>query len=136
MKKQASLKDLRRMCDHYCVEEQLCHDGIITTRAHRNCRACPLKGYDCDPTTTKDMDKINDIVVKWCEEHPAQTRADVFLKQYPKARRFLLYADSDRLIPAACPKDVDCGVDVCCQCEETDNCYNCRKKYWLTEVDE
>ena len=118
MKKQASLKDLRRMCDHYA--------GSM-----RHCRECPLADYDCDITTTNDLDKINDIVVKWCEEHPVQTRADVFFKQYPFTDiRYL--ADGSTIVPNICPKSIDTRSVRCSGV----SCDDCKKKYWLQEVSE
>lgn len=116
MKKQASLKDLRRMCDYY-------------GRSTRDCRECPLMGYDCDITTTKDLDKMNDIVVKWCEEHPVQTRADVFFKQYPNA--VFRFFDTD-VVPDICPERIDMQSVRCYGA----SCDDCKKKYWLQEVSE
>ena len=121
MIKQASLKDLRRMCDYY-------------GRSTRDCRECPLMGYDCDITITKDLDKMNDIVVKWCEEHPVQTIAEKFFKQYPNARKFDL--PSGEYIPVICPKEITNDCEIYEECARGRNCEACRTKYWLQEVSE
>ena len=125
MKKQASLKDLRRMCDYYAGST-------------RNCSECPLADYDCDIKTTNDLDKINDIVVKWCEEHPVQTRADVFFKQYPNAQRLIVTNESERNVPmpVVCPKDMNRNLKAFIDCGCQVNCVSCKKKYWLQEVSE
>lgn len=69
---------------------------------------------------------------QWAAEHPAKTRQSVFLEQYPKAEL-----------------DV-CGVVTICPAPLSDDyrnsgggckhpstaCFECRRKFWLAEVEE
>ncbi len=68
----ATIYDYARMCKHY---------------SDRNaCIKCPTFSL-CweDYSPCRDTDKINDIILNWCKEHPIETRQDRFLKMFPKA---------------------------------------------------
>lgn len=69
---------------------------------------------------------------KWVAEHPAKTRQSVFLEQYPEAS-----ISKDGTI-AICPLAISAayrGKDGVCVIR-TDTCADCRRKFWLAEVEE
>lgn len=68
------------------------------------------------------------IAEKWAKEHPIKTRQSVFLEQWPEAR----INDADGL-PMACPCDLSGKLADKC---EGILCPECRKKFWLAEVEE
>lgn len=65
-------------------------------------------------------------VEQWATEHPTKTRQSEFLKLFPNAQ-----TDSGFL--NACPMDVfgNTGID----CNKR-TCFECKKAFWLTEVEE
>lgn len=65
---------------------------------------------------------------QWAAEHPAKTRQSVFLEQWPEAR----INDADGL-PMASPCDLSGKLAGKC---EGIHCPECRKKFWLAEVEE
>lgn len=67
------------------------------------------------------------LVKKWGDEHPVKTRQSEFLKMFPRAS---IHEDG---IIAICPKVVDTTFR--CSCEST-QCGDCRKEYWLEEIEE
>lgn len=68
------------------------------------------------------------IVEQWAAEHPVKTRQSEFLKHYPGAR--INNADG---LPMASPCDLDGKLAGKC---EGIHCPECRKKFWLTEVED
>lgn len=109
--KKATIYDYARMC-------KACH-----------CDDCPLwvDAKNCDYLIRTNPDKANEIILKWCKEHPIKTRQDRFLKMFPNA-----------------PKDENGIIDLCPDCIDTNiecfhsakKCAKCCKNYWLAEVDE
>lgn len=100
---------------------------------NKDCRECPLSELNtnenlyCAEYLLKYPDKANEIILKWCEEHPTKTRQSEFLKMFPNAK-------IDNLgISILCPqwvsKDSKCNLQTLC-------CDECRREYWLAEVDE
>ncbi len=113
MNEKATIYDYARLC------------GTVIT-----CDNCPMRAarngtnLSCDVLLIKNPDKANEIIIKWCEEHPEKTRQDRFLKMFPNAK-------IDNGVVVICPKNVEttlrCGVK---------DCGECRKEYWLAEVEE
>ncbi len=68
------------------------------------------------------------IVEQWAAEHPVKTRQSEFLKHYPGAR--INNADG---LPMASPCDLDGKLEGKC---EGIHCQECRRKFWLAEVEE
>ena len=64
---------------------------------------------------------------QWAAEHPVKTRQSVFLEQWPDAR--IKKADG---LPMASPCDLDGKLAGKC---EGIPCPECRKKFWLAEVE-
>lgn len=93
------------------------------------CKNCPMWNYKCTIFTmdSADIDKANEIILKWCEEHPIKTRQSEFLKMFPSAE-----TDNDGVL-VCCPKWIDKDF----RCDMSSRlCIECRKEYWLAEVDE
>ena len=65
------------------------------------------------------------IVEQWAKEHPIKTRQSEFLKHYPDAQ-----IDSGCL--NACPMDIFGDMGINCNKQ---TCYECKKEFWLTEVE-
>jgi hypothetical protein len=63
---------------------------------------------------------------QWAAEHPAKTRQSEFLKHYPDAQ-----IDSGCL--NACPMDIFGDMGINCNKQ---TCYECKKEFWLAEVEE
>lgn len=113
----ATIYDYARMCSKYAILD---------------CQHCPLSqnnnrlGCSCDDFMRAFTDKANEIILKWCEEHPVKTRQDEFLKMFPNARII------DGII-GICPRH----FEIAYACKATKGtCHDCRKSYWLAEVEE
>lgn len=120
MKEKATIFDYARMC--------------ITENKY--CRECPLselntnKNLYCAEYLLKYPDKANEIILKWCKEHPIKTRQSEFMKMFPNVG---IYKGAINICPCAIDCDYDCKnkekyVDF--------DCTGCKKDYWLAEVDE
>ena len=124
MKPQDFLKERRRLCSSVCK----------TTP----CEGCPLEHTPCteDLTSLKpeDFAKLYDIVDKWSDEHPAKTRQSEFLKMFPNARTLKCY-DEKQVCIDICPNSVYGDKINSDDCLYT-RCVECKKKFWLTPIDE
>lgn len=67
------------------------------------------------------------IVERWAAKHPAKTRQSEFLKHYPDAR-ILVHGCLN-----ACPMNVFSDTGINCNAQP---CYECKKAFWLAEVEE
>lgn len=70
---------------------------------------------------------------QWAAEHPAKTRQRVFLEQYPEAA-----ISKDGAI-AICPLAISAAYrhgKGACNKDNSDTCADCRRKFWLAEVEE
>lgn len=106
------LKTLCRMCNCECYK---CEFGKR------------LRGFEtCTAWRKTHPKEAVTIVEKWAKEHPTKTRQSEFLKHYPGARITI-----DGFLHA-CPMDVFSDTGVNCNAR---NCFECRKKFWLTEVE-
>ena len=114
--KTATIYDYARMC-----------------KAHRLCGDCPVtlnnnnSNLQCMTFVARYPDKANEIILKWCEEHPVETRRDRLLKTFPNAKI------DNCGIPIFCPRWVD--KDFKCNRERL-SCDACEKEYWLAEIGE
>ena len=94
------------------------------------CIYCPLSsnnndnGDDCNSYICEFPEKSVEIIEKWKEEHQCKTRLSEFLRMFPNA-----YLDDG--LPKFC-------IEVYDQNENCvyDDCFECRNKYWNTEVTE
>ena len=71
-KRQATIYDYARMCNSV-----------------PDCAECPLVDKsidnDCGWYIAACTDEVNEIILKWCDEHPVKTYKDDFLEKFPKA---------------------------------------------------
>ena len=115
MNEKATIYDYARMCKNV-----------------KNCEDCPLgvnsngTEISCGYLVREIPDKANEIILKWCEEHPIKTRQSKFLKMFPNA------ALVDEAVNI-CPREIDNQYSADCT---KLSCYDCKKFYWLAEVDE
>lgn len=100
-----------------------------------SCKLCPVQGGCCLAPEKEKIDAFEEaiaIVEQWAKEHPAKTRQSVFLKQYPEAR---LMQDG---VLSICPIAISSayrGEDGSCA-NPSEKCDDCRREFWLTEVEE
>ena len=117
MNQRATIYDYARMC----------------RRGTSRCSECPLNsgnngtGSTCSAFVNQYPDKANEIILKWCKEHPVETRQDELLEVFPNA-------DIKDGVADICVKQIDgrlaphrCSVYTCCK--------DCKRAYWLEEVD-
>ena len=72
------------------------------------------------------------FVEQWAVEHPIKTRQSAFLEQYPDANI------SDDGLPDVAPCQLCIGLihgKSAKDCEYRGLCKDCRRKFWLTEVE-
>ena len=85
-----------------------------------------------DYRTSGDNTRAVKFVERWAAEHPAKTRQSEFLKHYPEAE---LAQDGILMI---CPTSISAAYrekDGSCD-SRSDSCTECRRKFWLAEVEE
>ena len=81
-----------------------------------------------DYRTARDNTRAVKFVERWAAEHPVKTRQSEFLEHYPGARRILAHGGLN-----ACPMDVFSDADINCNAQP---CFECKKAFWLAEVEE
>lgn len=121
--KKATIYDHVRMCK----TEKVCNDCPL----HRTINGTNLA---CDDFLMNCVDRANEIVLKWCEEHPVETRQDKFLKMFPKAK-----LSSDGLVSICaqgCDRSWNCKLNIDANNIGNSDCTDCMKEYWLAEVEE
>lgn len=111
------LKTLRRMCNCECCSQCEIGKRLIVVET-------------CTAWRKAHPEEAVAIVEKWAAEHPIKTRQSEFLKLFPDAP---IYPDTglvrvspcqvDRALCGNCPTGIDC-------------CIECRKKFWLAEVED
>lgn len=97
------------------------------------CRKCEFKkrlsGFEtCTVWRKTHPEEAVAIAEKWAAAHPIKTRQSVFLEQWPDAR-----IHKEDGLPMASPCDLDDKLAGKC---EGIPCPECRKKFWLAEVEE
>ena len=114
------------------MEKATIYDYARMCKFYKNCKEYPLENYrsetfiTCDYLARAYPDKANEIILNWCKEHPVETRQDRFLKLYPNS-----LIDGDN-VSHICPRYIN--KQFICQ-EPEKRCCDCRKEYWLAEVD-
>lgn len=108
----------------------------------RMCRSFNGRCNDCEVNEHMGVDdmciyymaqhpqEVVEIIERWGKEHPLKTRQSELLKMFPRAER-----GEDGLI-VFCPEDFDSKIE--CPPKKGgghDQCGECRKKYWLEEVE-
>lgn len=112
------LKTLDRMCHCECLkcEFRKVRSGIGT---------CPV-------WQRTHPEEAVAIVEQWAAEHPIKTRQSEFLKQYPEAKL------KQNGVITICPLEVSAAYrekDGSCAIR-SGSCAECKKKFWLAEVEE
>lgn len=110
------LKTLRRMCNCECCSQCELGKRLIV---HETCTAW-RKAHPEEAVA---------IVEKWAKEHPIKTRQSVFLEMFPNAPIF-----PDTGIVKMSPCEVDTVLRG--NCPGGGCCPECRKKFWLAEVED
>lgn len=97
--------------------------------ARLNIRTCP----SCEDFIKQHPAEAVEIVERWGKEHPRKTRQSVFLKMFPNAQIFegVLKIEPCELVGSKLNSE---------ECHSYDEfglsgCYECRKNYWLEEVE-
>lgn len=94
-----------------------------------------LKNYSIYPCPGQETDSPEEVVAEveeWAKEHPVKTRQNVLLEQYPNANI------SDDGLPDVAPCQLCIGLihgKSAKECEYRGLCKDCRRKFWLTEVE-
>lgn len=98
------------------------------------CKECPIgkevhrRSSSCRTFENDNPEEAVEIVEKWAAEHPKKTRQSEFLKMFPNAK----LGDSGILWFFPC--DIDTSYKHSKECDNV-QCWDCRKKYWLAEVE-
>lgn len=111
------------------MEKATIYDYARLCASFEKCNQCVLLKFCAEQRNifSNDIDKANEIILNWCKEHPIKTRQDRFLKLYPNS-----LIDGDN-VSHICPRYIN--KQFICQ-ESEKRCCDCRKEYWLAEVDE
>ena len=82
--------------------------------------------------TTDDANLFVDLVEQWSKDHPRKTRQSVFLEQWPESA-----IDSYGVLDL-CPTQISKSHrNIYGSCPHVGvNCYDCRREFWMKEVDE
>lgn len=96
------------------------------------CRKCEfekrLSGFEtCTVWRKTHPEEAVAIVERWAADHPIKTRQSVFLKHYPDAR-ILAHGCLN-----VCPMNVFSDTGINCNAQP---CIECKKAFWLAEVEE
>lgn len=106
------LKERKRMCDSY----------------NNMCDGCGFgKVPKCNHTEEDNPEKAVEIVEKWSAEHPMKTKQGEFLKMFPNA-------DIRNGIIMICPRKINKNSVTSEECDKS-KCHDCRKEYWIAEVE-
>ena len=114
------LRERKRMCESY-----------------EDCCGCSIENKPCiisRVTSDESCKRIVDVVEKWSKEHPRKTRQSMFLEMFPNAS--IISNGILGICPKSLDKDRECFYSAnFCNNRHVD-CIDCRKKFWLEEVDE
>lgn len=111
--------------------------GRICKANDGKCDECPLDKYPCsayinrirDAEPDSGIEEMVNIADRWAKDHPFNTRQSQLLKMFPDART------DDAGILDYCP-DAFIAKEISAEyCNKYNKCQECRKDYWLAEVD-
>lgn len=113
------------------MEKATIYDYARMCKTVGDCAGCPMSLSNngtnefCSTLFQYHTDKANEIILKWCKEHPIKTRQSEFLKVFPNA------ATNGKGRLSICPKNLDRNYG----CELKPNaCGECMDNYWLAEL--
>ena len=107
------------------IESRMCSE-------HTNCKECPVSSEKngveetCSYLRRFHPEKYVSAVEKWAKENPVKTRQSEFLEKYPDVNIRNGVIDIGPCVLDKKIKD---------SCDEYITCLDCRKKYWLEEVE-
>lgn len=116
------------------MEKATIYNYARMCKTYDDCTICPLgfnnngKSISCDYKVRAYPDKANEIILKWCKEHPVETRQSELLKAFPNVPIGFETV-------SICPLDFDKRFEVETWCHSYKDCTTCKKEYWLEEVD-
>ena len=96
-----------------------------------NCAEC-CKGGACPiniPGANYTPEERVKLVEEWAAAHPRKTRQSVFLEQWPNAR------PADDGVLTFCPKRFDFHISCLAECHSLKKCSDCRREFWMQEVE-
>ena len=107
--------------------KRICH-------LYDECEKCPFdsKCLGIINKSDEELKKIVDITEQWSKDHPRKTRQSVFLEQYPEAE-----IDENGVV-CLCPMYISAAHrDSEGECNYPEKqCRDCRREFWMKEVDE
>lgn len=112
------------------MEKATIYDYARMCRKFKECSLCPVSNHNsglncsCYALIEKYPDKANEIILKWCKEHPAETRQSKLLKMFLNAS---VTDDALDICPQRVDKNMGCHLF---------SCSNCKREYWLAEAEE
>lgn len=84
--------------------------------------------------TTDDANLLVDLTEEWEKDNPIKTRQSIFLEKYPEARI------DDSGVLSICPFSIVVSYrnndGTCVSPDKNRSCHDCRRKFWLKQVDE
>ena len=112
--------------------------GRICKANNGKCDECPLDKYPCNAYINcirnvepdKDSEEMVNIADGWAKDHPVKTRKtrqSEFLKMFPDAQIDTYGALTIR------PCSIEKGL--CSKCTTLSDCVDCRREYWLKEIE-
>lgn len=108
------VKTLGRMCDAECIKCE-----FWKRRSRRE---------SCNAWQKNHPEEAVAIVEQWAAEHPIKTRQSEFLEHYPGARISIHGCLN------TCPMDVFSDAEI--NCINAQPCFECKKAFWLAEVED
>ena len=105
---------------------------------NQDCAKCEINkrrggNLSCVDWTLSHPAEAVEIVERWAKEHPRRTRQSEFLKMFPRASMAndgtIDFCPLSMDEEFACPEKGKIYQGEC-------GCFDCRKKYWLEEVDD
>ena len=99
---------------------------VVTRMLKSGTIDCAIQKY-ISAQKKNDYEGMVEAAEQWDAEHPVKTRQSEFLKHYPGARI------SVHGCLNACPMDVFSDTGINCNAQP---CFECKKEFWLAEVEE
>jgi len=110
------------------------YDTLKICDTAKECAECPIRpicNIRCLYSRTNILDEINKankIILDWIDKHQPKTRQSEFLKMFPNTK--IAEDGFSQISPCA----LDANLSNKSQCSIY-YCEDCRKKYWLEEIE-
>ena len=131
------LKETNRMCKSFngnCKNKDgnNFYCGLRYEANKNNEEYCKNNEEYCKKYIKNHPDKAVAIVEKWAKEHPRKTRQSEFLKMFPNAQ---IFKEILTINPCAIDSSRFWTEECHAYDDDSEGCFECRKKYWLEEVE-